>query len=39
MKTDIVALLLTLVNNVIIITIADIFLMGALHFQDRKSVV
>ena len=33
MKTDIVALLLTLVNNVIIITIADIFLMGALHFH------
>ena len=33
MKTDIVALLLTLVNSVIIITIADIFLMGALHFH------
>ena len=33
MKTDVVALLLTLVNNVIIITIADIFLMGALHFH------
>ena len=33
MKTDVVALLLTLVNNVIIITIADIFLMGGLHFH------
>ena len=35
MKTDIVALLLTLVNNVIIITIADIFLMES----KKKEVI
>ena len=33
MKIDIVILLSTLVNTVIIITIADIFLMGGLHFH------
>ena len=33
MKIDMVILLSTLVNTVIIITIADIFLMGGLHFH------